>query len=801
MPLLRGEVACHPYRVRRSLSVLAWVQRGMALAAVLVVLLAALAARNRQRQVRSRRPGSDRPRTLPGPEAGASPSNSASDHLPGITGPWVADAAAPPVPEAIQRLPGRVQSAPAGSPLRARAWRASAAASAAGWPAPVILLSLGVLAIYLVTRRIGLERFPIYFFSDEAVQANLAADLLQRRFHDAQGNLFPPYFQNVNRWQLSMSVYVHSLSVGLFGKSVATTRATSVLVGLLGAAALALTLKVAFRERLWWTAPLVLGALPAWFLHTRTAFETALMVPFFAGFLAAYLLYRYVAPGYLLLALVLAAATFYSYGAGPGLVLVSGVLLACSDLRFHCRQTPRLLFSAAGLTILLAIPFARYRVLQPDALERQAAEVGSYWLLPIMWSEKLARFGQVYLAGLDPRYWFLPNELDLERHRFLGQAHLPLLLAPFALIGLIVCLRHWRSPAHRAVLITLLATPVSAALASLMITRVLAMVVPATLLICLGLAAVARRWRDPQVRHLFPLVVGLVLVSLNIDLTRAALQEGPTWSQDYGLYGLQWGAKPVFTTLRDELARDPAGSAVVSPTWANNPGAFLDFFLPPAERDKVQLSSIDRYLTLRRPLDDRQLFVIPPWEYEQARASDKLVVQPPERIIPYPNGQPGFYFVRLRYGADADARFAADRAARPGLRQATAVLDGQTVQARHSLLDMGRIEDLFDHNPRTLIRGFEANPLVLEFEFPSPRSVGGLSLDVATMDFSLATNIVTPSGETRRFTTTYRGLDRDPHVDYALPSGPVEASRLRLEIQHLTATDEVHVHVYELGLH
>jgi hypothetical protein len=54
----------------------------------------------------------------------------------------------------------------------------------------------------------------------------------------------------------------------------------------------------------------------------------------------------------------------------------------------------RLLLSAAGLTMLVAIPCGRYRMLQPDALEWQAAEVGSYWLLPITLSEQLARRGQ-----------------------------------------------------------------------------------------------------------------------------------------------------------------------------------------------------------------------------------------------------------------------------------------------------------------------------------------------------------------------------------------------------------------------
>ena len=35
-----------------------------------------------------------------------------------------------------------------------------------------------------------------------------------------------------------------------------------------------------------------MAALPAWFLHSRTAFETVMMVGFYAVFVLAYLLYR-----------------------------------------------------------------------------------------------------------------------------------------------------------------------------------------------------------------------------------------------------------------------------------------------------------------------------------------------------------------------------------------------------------------------------------------------------------------------------------------------------------------------------
>ena len=100
--------------------------------------------------------------------------------------------------------------------------------------ADMLLLGFGLL-IYALTRFIGLTRFPIYFFCDEAIHPNLATDLIRDGFRDHLGTLLPPFFLNDQAWNLSFSVYVHLVSVVLFGKSVVVTRATSVVVSILGA--------------------------------------------------------------------------------------------------------------------------------------------------------------------------------------------------------------------------------------------------------------------------------------------------------------------------------------------------------------------------------------------------------------------------------------------------------------------------------------------------------------------------------------------------------------------------------------
>jgi len=97
-----------------------------------------------------------------------------------------------------------------------------------------IALFLFALFVYIATRFIGLTDFPIFFFSDEALQANLAGQLLENEFRDHTGTFLPPYFLNDRRWAVSLSVYIHLLPVWLLGKSVFLVRATSAAVTVLG---------------------------------------------------------------------------------------------------------------------------------------------------------------------------------------------------------------------------------------------------------------------------------------------------------------------------------------------------------------------------------------------------------------------------------------------------------------------------------------------------------------------------------------------------------------------------------------
>lgn len=668
---------------------------------------------------------------------------------------------------------------------------------------PDLLVMIGLLVLYAITRFLGLERYPIYFFCDEAIQANLARDLLNHGLRNSEGVLLPPYFYNAEKWSLSLSVYIQLISSALFGQpSIFSTRATSVVVSSLALLAVAISLRVVFQSRFWWVGPLSLTMAPAWFIHSRTAFETVMMVAFYACFLCCYLLYRTRSPSWIFPSLIFGAATFYAYANGQGVMLVSGLLLLLVDLRYHLRQGWRLLSGASGTLILLTLPLVRFRQLEPEAMENHLRVVESYWLDNLPLQQKLVTFAQTYWLGLSPGYWFWPNPVDFERHRIPDMGHLPLVLLPFFLVGLGLCVVKLRSPTHRVILIAMLAAPFSSALATISIARVLAMVVPAALLISLGMEA-CYRWVARWVRYSVVAWTTSLLMSLfALLLLRGALLAGPTWFTNYGLHGMQYGAAQVFGEVIPEIvARQPTSQILVSSTWTNNPNALVGFFLNAQQAAQVRLADVNAFLHYQQELDpQQQIFIMPFYEYDAAVASGKFVLEPPERIIRYPDGSPGFYVVRMRYVENVEAIFAAERIARAQLVETPMDLAGPVVVA-HSQLDIGTPQAIFDGDPHTLMRGFEANPLVIELRFAQPRSFSGINLTITSMDLDLrVVALPATGGQPIATSQSYRNLESDPTVHLSLPGGSQEVQSLRIEITQIGVGEIAHVHVREVQL-
>jgi 4-amino-4-deoxy-L-arabinose transferase-like glycosyltransferase len=671
---------------------------------------------------------------------------------------------------------------------------------ARSWPYTLEMTLFGLgLFIYLITRLIGLADFPIYFFTDEAIQTVAAADLIRNNLKDEEGTILPTYFKNGPFYNLSASVYLQVLPYLLFGKSVFVTRAVTVLVGLLAAAAVGLTLRDIFQIPYWWAGVLLLSIAPAWFLHSRTAFETVLFTAFYACFLYAYLLYRYRAPRYLNWAVVLGALAFYSYSPGELVIGATALLLLLSDARYHWQNRNQVLRSL-GLAMILALPYLRFRLGHPEAPIDHLRNLGSYWVKPLPLREKLSQYASEYLYGLSPGYWFIPNERDLVRHQMKGYGNLLRATLPFAVIGLVLSIKGLRSSANRAVLIALLVAPLGSALMQIGITRMLVFVIPATLLTAIGISWVftwleKRRAPRPVLAASLFAVLGLV----NFAMLGDALANGPTWYQEYSLGGLQYGARQLFGEVRAYKQASPQTRMVVSPSWANGTDVVARFFLD--DPLPIEMGSIDGHLFQRLPLDENTLFVMTPEEYQMALESGKFTNIRVEKTLPYPNGEPGFYFVRLQYVENIDQILATEREQRRVLLTDIVQIDGEPVRLRYPMLDIGEPQQMFDGDSETLGRTLEANPAVIELTFPEPRRIEQIALIIGSTEAEITAQFFPESGaEPVEFSQVLQGTIDQPRVELETGGAP-PAQVVRLSVRDLHQDEPAHIHIWEIELH
>ena len=632
---------------------------------------------------------------------------------------------------------------------------------------PVFLFCVGLL-IYLLTRLIHLPNFPIYFFTDEAIQTQHAADLIANNFRGPTGALLPTYFQNGGRYNLSLSVYAQVLPTLIFGKSIWVTRGVSALVSLAAPIFLAGMLRDVFHKHTWWLAPLLLAVTPSWFLHSRTAFETVMMASMYSGFLYSYLRYRQGKPHFLFPALIFGAFAFYAYSPGQVIMIVSGVMLLILDARYHW-QNRRYTLAGLGLLVLLTLPYLRFFLAQSQGPIGQLTLLNAYWAKPIPLFEKLGMYFSRYLKGFNPLYWFWPrpsiierfapqitpppwlfsNQLDLDRHTMKGYGHILLAVFPFWTAGLVHTVKRFKKPAYRTILAAFLAAPSGAALVDWGITRGLVFLIPATLFTAMGLDAGFNwlRKKMPNIRHSHLSLAALAaLTVLSFWILDDSLTKGPTWYSDYGLNGMQYGGRQVFARAAEIARANPEREILVSSTWTNGADVVMRYFTDALPN--VKIGNINAFGLQYRVLDRSMLFIMTEEDLQWIRDSGKFKNITIEEILPYPDGSDGFFFVSLAYVENIEDILAAERAARQIPLSETITFLDQEVSIQHPTLDMNEIGHAFDGDPTTLIRTLEANPLELHLTFSKPIQaktvrivVGGTPTQVKTSAYGGGENL------------------------------------------------------------
>ncbi len=688
--------------------------------------------------------------------------------------------------ERIQPFGARLKEIPHARLFRPQEWQ---------WDSKLFAVAL---LIYALTHLIALEDFPIYFFTDEAAQTVLAEDLVNNDFRDGDGTLLPTYFENNYLYNLSLSVYVQVIPYMLFGKSVFVTRATSALISILAAIAVGLMLRDIFRTRFWWAGILTLSITPAWFLHSRTAFETVIFVSMYALMLLFYMRYRNDSPGYLYLTILFAGLAFYSYSGGQLIIAGTALLLFISDFRYHFEHKRTLLLSFV-LVLLIALPYLRFQLDYEGETYFHLRMLGTYWLEDLPFGEKLLTFVKTYLQGLNPAYWYLPKETDLRRHIMQGYGHIIIATLPFMLIGLIDALRKRRQSHYRAVLIAIVCSPLGASIVGIGITRILSFVIPAAILTALGISRLAD-WLSARISQKALALAALVLLGgTNLFMLYDSVTHGYTWYDDYGLYGAQYGAQQVFDAVEEHALAHPEDRIFVSPTWSNGTHILQRFFLP--EGLNVHLGNADHFLLEKRDLDEHTLLVLTAEEYANLLTEEKVTDIRLEKVLKYPDGSDGFFFIRMNYAPNIDELLAAEKAARQQPVTAYVEMGDQLVEIEHSQIDLGKIEYIFDDDPFTLIRTFDINPFILNLTFAHPISLNGIAATTGSMDIVFTVHLYGNWGsEPISLTMTYTDLADDPTVELAIPDGPKEVTRIEISILGQGLTDEK-VHIRDISLY
>jgi hypothetical protein len=361
-----------------------------------------------------------------------------------------------------------------------------------------------------------------------------------------------------------------------------------------------------------------------------------------------------------------------------------------------------------------------------------------------------------------------------------------------------MAIRHIKDSRYRVLLIAILASPSGAALAGPGITRSLFMVIPAAILAGIGVDQIIHWLGRIHIKRAVAAGVCLVaLIGVNSYMVYDVSVNAPTWFQDYSMGGMQYGARQLYTESVAFMKANPQTKLIISSQWANGSDTLARFFIN--DPMPYELGSIEMWLNKQLPLDDHYTFVVIPEEMKEIQNNPKFKSLQILKTIPYPNGEPGFYFVKVAYADNISQIFADEVTARHQLISGTVQLtDGTTVNIDYPALDMGNIQDAFDGSQTTLIRTSEANPLILKLEFPAPHSLSEITLRIGgnptTMKILITPADGSPVIELDKVVPEYTDYR---NITFSLGK-EIAVSKITISVENTEEAEPSHVHLWEV---
>jgi hypothetical protein len=347
--------------------------------------------------------------------------------------------------------------------------------------------------------------------------------------------------------------------------------------------------------------------------------------------------------------------------------------------------------------------------------------------------------------------------------------------------------------------VVLLLVPIGGAAVARGVTRILIMLIPLLLFAGLGLdwlvEKIHSRWRIATI--VLDVALFCVLAWFNVYLLEDALKNGPLWDTDYGMSGVQYGAVQIAEKIPEFLARQHQPvHLIVSPTWANGTDMVMRFFfgtpLP------FEIGNIDTFTNTYTPLSEDTVLLMTQEEITRLEESGKFTDVRILDRIPFPNGEPGFSFVKLQYVHNIRTIFRAEAEAREGLQVEELPVDGVPAEVSYSYLDMGSINEIFDHDEATLIRTMEANPLEIRIKYSRPLNIDGCTALIGGTASDLALSLYDRKGI---LLGQYQlAVDETPlprSIDFEMvPQNGVQ--EIRFLLKNSQDDEPAHVHLWEI---
>lgn len=597
-----------------------------------------------------------------------------------------------------------------------------------------LLLLAGAVVIYCLMVFSKLTQFPPYFFCDEAIVGVDAANILSRGT-DMNGNSWPLFFQGLGDYALSLTVYVQTLFDLVLGQSEWSIRVRSAVFSLMGALSFYLLLQRVFGLSRAWLAVFICAVSPVWLVHSRTGFEYITAGAFYLMFICFYFLGHKEHPKWWYAASIAAALCFYSYTPARGWIMSALVVLGMLNLGSHIKQFKSTAIAGVILFVIM-IPYLVLHWTHPEITMKRLAALGAPSLTALITNSDHAKVTANFLQILSPDFWFTwertQHEGPMVRHVIPLMAPFPTWLLPFWGLGLLSLLIKIRSRFHRGLLGLLIISPFPAVFIDVNNARCFNVGCLYLVLIGLGLAGTLD-WLA-RIRPLRGLFIAPVRRALSVALfigastyalwlNRYMFGDALQNYDDYGFYGVQYGAPQLFEWVKKDPY--PGEKFHMASHLFNASHVYLSFFLHDESwLQRFEIIDFENLCKSVNPIADNALVIARSSALQELKASGCPLVWDTLNEFKDPRGQPNFAAIRMRRAPEyAEWREKMFRQ-RTELISTDRTINGKMVHIAYPLIDMGDPGSLFDGDPNSIVRTQQINPARFQLSFAETKLTG-----------------------------------------------------------------------------